>query len=99
MWGLGYFMFCLVWVNDSSVFVSRCRSIVGSDVVSSVVIRRSRSRRSRSRNTRTLQTLLASPAPANTALLTLTLASRLSLDVAFAAVLALAQARLPAFLC
>ena len=71
-----------------------------SVVLSSVVIRRrSRSRRSRSRNTQTLQSRLASPAPAITALLSLTLASRRSFDVAFAAVLALAQARLPAFLC
>ena len=42
-----------------------------------------------------LQTLLSSPAPATTALPSLALASRRSLDFAFAAVLALAQARLP----
>ena len=42
MWGLGYFMFCLVWVNDSGVFVRRCILLFStslSDVLSSVVIR------------------------------------------------------------
>ena len=51
-----------------------------------------------SSTTHALQSLLSSPALAIKALPSLALASRRSLDVPFAAVLALAQARLPVFL-